>query len=192
MCSYESTGYLLHRGTLSCDSIRPMHRTSTSTNWACNLILAAVRPSTRVHRTCTQHCSDRRPGTAAATANRRQALRQRRHNRQRRLPAPSERSSYRNARGPECRLALGAARLSGSGRQECRRADLTERNAGGAGVNLAAGSCSRAQRDVGKPSRFRLERWPSGRRRTPAKCVWGLHSTEGSNPSLSAISVEVC
>ena len=31
-----------------------------------------------------------------------------------------------------------------------------------------------------------LERWPSGRRRSPAKGVWGLNPIEGSNPSLSA------
>ena len=41
------------------------------------------------------------------------------------------------------------------------------------GVNLVAASCSQVRRDVGKSSDLRLERWPSGRRRTPAKRVWG-------------------
>jgi hypothetical protein len=31
------------------------------------------------------------------------------------------------------------------------------------------------------------ERWPSGRRRSPAKGVWALSPIEGSNPSLSTI-----
>ena len=31
------------------------------------------------------------------------------------------------------------------------------------------------------------ERWPSGRRRSPAKGVWGLNPIEGSNPSFSAM-----
>ena len=35
-----------------------------------------------------------------------------------------------------------------------------------------------------------LERWPSGRRRSPAKGVTGLSRFEGSNPSLSAILLD--
>jgi integrase len=41
------------------------------------------------------------------------------------------------------------------------------------GVNLSAAGCSQVSADVGKSSRLRRERWPSGRRRTPAKRVWG-------------------
>ena len=41
------------------------------------------------------------------------------------------------------------------------------------GVNLDAVGCNPVSRGVGKSSSFRLERWPSGRRRTPAKRVWG-------------------
>jgi hypothetical protein len=37
------------------------------------------------------------------------------------------------------------------------------------GVNSDALGCSQLRRDVGKSGDFRLERWPSGRRRTPAK-----------------------
>ncbi len=33
----------------------------------------------------------------------------------------------------------------------------------------------------------KTERWPSGRRRSPAKGVWALSPIEGSNPSFSAI-----
>ena len=40
------------------------------------------------------------------------------------------------------------------------------------GVNLDAVSCNQATVNVGKSSRLRLERWPSGRRRTPAKRVY--------------------
>ena len=36
-----------------------------------------------------------------------------------------------------------------------------------------------------------LERWPSGRRRSPAKGVWVLKPIEGSNPSLSASSNKI-
>ncbi len=41
------------------------------------------------------------------------------------------------------------------------------------GVNLDAASCNQTTGPVGKSKSFRLERWPSGRRRTPAKRVWG-------------------
>ncbi len=41
------------------------------------------------------------------------------------------------------------------------------------GVKMDAVGCSQPSPDVGKRSSFRLERWPSGRRRTPAKRVWG-------------------
>ena len=41
------------------------------------------------------------------------------------------------------------------------------------GVNLDAASCNQMSADVGKSRRLRRERWPSGRRRTPAKRVWG-------------------
>jgi hypothetical protein len=41
------------------------------------------------------------------------------------------------------------------------------------GVNLDAAGCNQTTANVGKSGRLRLERWPSGRRRTPAKRVWG-------------------
>lgn len=41
------------------------------------------------------------------------------------------------------------------------------------GVNLDAVGCNQMTVNVEKSSQLRLERWPSGRRRTPAKRVWG-------------------
>jgi len=41
------------------------------------------------------------------------------------------------------------------------------------GVNPSVDGCTQMPPDVGKRSDLRLERWPSGRRRTPAKRVWG-------------------
>ena len=41
------------------------------------------------------------------------------------------------------------------------------------GVNLDAAGCNQTTAKVGKSGRLRWERWPSGRRRTPAKRVWG-------------------
>jgi len=41
------------------------------------------------------------------------------------------------------------------------------------GVNLDAAGCNQMTANVRKSSQFCLERWPSGRRRTPAKRVWG-------------------
>ena len=34
-----------------------------------------------------------------------------------------------------------------------------------------------------------MERWPSGRRRSPAKGVWGETSIVGSNPTLSDLYI---
>ena len=36
-----------------------------------------------------------------------------------------------------------------------------------------------------------MEKWPRGRRRSPAKGVYGLSRIEGSNPSFSAIILSV-
>ena len=36
--------------------------------------------------------------------------------------------------------------------------------------------------------KIELEKWPSGRRRSPAKGVSGLSRIEGSNPSFSAMT----
>ena len=44
--------------------------------------------------------------------------------------------------------------------------------------------------DIIHNNKICAERWPSGRRRSPAKGVWALTPIEGSNPSLSAINIK--
>ena len=41
------------------------------------------------------------------------------------------------------------------------------------GVDFGVEACSQVSPDVSKRDYWRTERWPSGRRRTPAKRVWG-------------------
>ncbi len=57
------------------------------------------------------------------------------------------------------------------------------RLAGVEGWSLERGTCNLVRPPVKTGD---LERWPSGRRRSPAKRVGGSRSLEGSNPSLSA------